>query len=432
MPRILLITYFFPPDRVIEHKRSYRIAKGIAENGWDIDVITVNISSRGGMVSTTLSDDSLQDWQHLEELPENVHIYRTHDFTKEGHLYNVGSWRRFKWPDPLVTWTPFALKQAQRLLRQNNYNVIISNSYPYTSHLIAHLICLYQKLPWIIDMRDAWIHSEYFPQLVPVRLNRLLHRWWTDKIMKRASSVWSLTPSINQTFIEQYRGKLDIRKFVTIMAGADFNEIQGIPAKVTHRDKFILVYAGSFREHIFSSDGLLQGLQLLRQTCPELAEKLLIRVYGRLLKNQPTEQKAHLYKVREFFDFQPMLPQREMLSYLKSSSAQLLLNGLAPLTKRRLSGKLFDYLAVGRPILALAANDSTIAQVICETNTGWVVPPDRPDLIASQLAVLLKNWQVQKTLSTDIDYTALKKYSFYDTIVPQILAELKRVTTYDK
>jgi hypothetical protein len=122
-----------------------------------------------------------------------------------------------------------------------------------------------------------------------------------------------------------------------------------------------------------------------------------------------------------------MLPQREMLSVLARATAQLILSGTNPWTKRRLSTKMFDYLATGRPILALATPDSSIAQVIYETRTGWTVPPDQPDLIAAQLANLLHHWQSQGRLDIEIDLEAVKRYSLHDAVIPLMLSELQRV-----
>ena len=59
-----------------------------------------------------------------------------------------------------------------------------------------------------------------------------------------------------------------------------------------------------------------------------------------------------------------------------------------------LSGKVFEYVAVGRPILAAVPPDGAAAELIRETGAGIVAPPDDVDAIRAALTTLHDRWRM--------------------------------------
>lgn len=451
MSRILIITYFFPPDHVITHKRSYRIAKALAESGWEVDVLTTRIDDPKKIGVDWLIQDDLKDWQHLHNLPANVHVYRTPSALKYFHYIPLDEdknhskiiqkktmlSRKFRslmnkllWPDQFVVWLPSALKKGLYLCKKNSYDVILSSSHPYTTHLIAYLIRWRKKLPWIVDLRDGWAlegNLQFF-HIVKMNWQRKLNKWWMDHVLRQASSVWNLTPAINEAFIMHYTGRLNVKKFICIMLGADFSQSPEYPKNEEDTDDFILIYAGTFREADYPSDGFLKGLFFFRERFPDLAHHLRIEVYGRTFANDRSRKKVESYNMQDFFHFHPAVPEQRLLRLLMKSTCQLILGGDENWAKKRLSSKLFDYLITRRPILAITPDDSAIAQVVNETKTGWTIPPEQPEVIAEKLAQLLNIKLSQGKLNIDINQIALQQYSFYNTIVFRMLSEIQRIT----
>jgi glycosyltransferase involved in cell wall biosynthesis len=58
-----------------------------------------------------------------------------------------------------------------------------------------------------------------------------------------------------------------------------------------------------------------------------------------------------------------------------------------------LSGKVFEYLAAERPILAAVPPDGAAADLIRETGAGVVAPPDDPEALREALAGLVGRWR---------------------------------------
>ena len=90
----------------------------------------------------------------------------------------------------------------------------------------------------------------------------------------------------------------------------------------------------------------------------------------------------------------PYAPRTESLALQRDSEALLLLIPEADgRGKGVLSGKVFEYIAVGRPILAVVPPDGAAAELIRETGAGIVVPPDDPVAIRAALEDLHGRWR---------------------------------------
>jgi glycosyltransferase involved in cell wall biosynthesis len=87
-------------------------------------------------------------------------------------------------------------------------------------------------------------------------------------------------------------------------------------------------------------------------------------------------------------------PHRHALELQRDSEALLLLIPEASgRGKGVLSGKVFEYLAAERPILAAVPPDGAAAALIRETGAGVVAPPDDPPAIGEALRLLHDRWR---------------------------------------
>ena len=90
----------------------------------------------------------------------------------------------------------------------------------------------------------------------------------------------------------------------------------------------------------------------------------------------------------------PYAPRAASLALQRDSEALLLLIPEADGRGRGvLSGKVFEYLAVGRPILAAVPPDGAAADLIRQTGAGVVAPPDDADAIREALGGLHARWR---------------------------------------
>ena len=112
------------------------------------------------------------------------------------------------------------------------------------------------------------------------------------------------------------------------------------------------------------------------------------------------------------------MPQSDGLRYLEETDFLLLIAR----DRTTHAGKLFDYLATGKPILALTPPDGEIARIIRETRTGWVVDPEDPGALRQ---ALLDAWRRVRSGANAIhpDQEAVEEFSW-----PNLVARVARYT----
>jgi colanic acid biosynthesis glycosyl transferase WcaI len=140
--------------------------------------------------------------------------------------------------------------------------------------------------------------------------------------------------------------------------------------------KFVVMHSGNVG-HAQNLDALVRSATFLR----DLDDLQIVIVGGGARRRELFELARVLEVFSEpvrFLNYQP----RERLSH-SLSAAHVHVVGLA----RGLSGyvvpsRLYGVLAVGRPVIAAADDDSETAHVVRESGAGLVVPPGRPELLA--------------------------------------------------
>jgi len=169
---------------------------------------------------------------------------------------------------------------------------------------------------------------------------------------------------------------------VTIPNGADFDDVAGLERRPS--DRFRITHTGSFfgrRDprpflQALADSGLDVEARFLgdfRETDRAWAEPLALGDRLRLL---------------------PYAPRTESLALQRDSEALLLLIPEAGgRGKGVLSGKVFEYVAVGRPILAVVPPDGAAAELIRETGAGVVAAPEDVEAIRSALRELHHRWR---------------------------------------
>jgi glycosyltransferase involved in cell wall biosynthesis len=87
----------------------------------------------------------------------------------------------------------------------------------------------------------------------------------------------------------------------------------------------------------------------------------------------------------KWIQVRPQVNHRTAIDLMRAADALLLVSNTTPGAEATVPGKLFEYLAVGRPVLAIAPPDSSTADVLNHTGGGWLAPAGDPDAIACAL-----------------------------------------------
>ncbi|MFQ5604461.1 MAG: glycosyltransferase family 4 protein [bacterium] len=385
--KVLIITYYFPPSGGAGVQRTLKFVKYLREFGWEPVVLTANEADY------PVSDPAL-----FEEVPQGVKVYRSRiiepyrwyrKFTgreasestdiatltldekeKRRVRERVSEWVRatFFVPDARIGWLPFAYRMGRQILRSENIQVIFSSAPPYTTHLIGLKLHKQSHLPWVADFRDSWIGWVSAPQWRPA-ISRAIEKRMEASVLQQADRILTVSQGVKEDLLSRHTRVREARwqLLPNGFDASDFEKVQ--PA--ANKSAWTLTYSGSLYgpRH---PEYLLQALESLQKEKPKLLEKFCLRFIGRLGK--PILERIQVSPVRRLIEVVPYLTHKESLAYLLASDVLLLIIDDAPANKGILTGKLFEYIGAGKPILALAP-EGEAADLIYANHLGWVAPP---------------------------------------------------------
>jgi len=298
-------------------------------------------------------------------------------------------------PDFHIGWIPFAVARGLSLVRRHKIDVVYATGDPFSTFLAGFLVSLLSHKPLVLDMRDPWILDPYYP----LDHSGALHRFWERRCISRARRVLFVGDGFCQAYREYYRD-ISPEKFTSITHGYDSDDFLGLePHK---EERFTISHIGtlaSFR----TPSALFQAARRLLDKHPEMEEHIRIRFVGGA--GYYAEEASRAQGLQNVVEIIPYVDHRASLQYLLDSHALLLLSQHVPnplLTS--VTGKVYEYLASGVPILALTP-EAGAASVIRAAKAGMVVDPEDTDAIEEALLRMYQDYQQgDQSCATDMAY----------------------------
>ncbi len=382
--------------------RSLLFSRLLPRYGWDVRVLTIHPEA--------LRFPGLLDGAPLADLPGGVKVERTpvyEPFQAVVELRNriFGAPRRngangdrlavespgrvtwrdwvsdcFSLPDRQSGQILPSAKRAIELIESGEIDAIYSSSPPASSHVAALLAKRATSLPWVADFRDPWISNRF----VPVRQTTFLDRvdsWLERVVVHNADRVIANTDELRDDFRRRYADLSE--RFLTVTNGFDPDESPpGVrPLRGERRRRpFRITHAGTLYGNR-SGAPVVRALEILHER--GVIEKgdvelcLLGAVEGEDEKSCCLGKDGAGGMVR----FIETVPRREAIRFLADSDLLLLIQSGTTLQVPR---KLFEYVALRRPVMALVTPGAT-ENLIRREKLGVIVRPDDPEGIARVL-----------------------------------------------
>lgn len=385
--RVLVTTYYWPPAGGGGVQRIAKFCKYLPKYGWEPVVLTV----RKGTFPH--HDPSLLcDIEHVR------HVYRARTLEPHG-LFKRISGRRTKGekepairapsrkqqimrtfgeymrlnlfiPDSRIGWRRAAVGMGLDICDSEHIDLIFSTAPPYTPHLVAGALAHKTGLPWVADFRDPWLENLAYntvPRLPPVRaINARMER----RVLTQADKVVTVGPAIARLL----QSKLDDSRRGKVSVIYNGYDREDIPQKITGtgEDTFRLAYFGTLYEDGFPAD-FLRAIRKLAEEEPSLYDDFQLDVTGKI----PSATAARLQEQLVGLDvsFSAYKPHAEMLEKLYRPQVLLLVINDVPHRELIITGKIFDYLPSGNPILGIGPVDGDAANVLNESGRGAMFEP---------------------------------------------------------
>lgn len=375
---LLVVAYYFPPWGGAGVQRTLKYVKFLPQFGWQPQVVTAQPHG------LTVHDPSLG-----QDLPAGLPVYATRALM----LPRALPWRARNWltrwlaaPDQQAGWAPFAQRQAEELIRRRQVQAIYTTSAPYTAHLVGLRLKQRFGLPWIADLRDPWAANAMLTP--PTAWHRARMKRWERQVVTAADRVTVVSEPMAQAFRAAYP-ELNPQHFLTLPNGYDPDDFAQVEPLGQQPDRLGIVYSGSFYGQR-SSQPFLQALSnvLARGDIPRTA--LQVRLVGNV--GQATVDQVQALGLADVVEITGYLAHRQSIGYLLGADVLLLMIAPGPGSEGVLTGKLFEYLAAGRPILGLTP-PSAAADLIKESRAGVVIDPDDGTAIERQLIAWYAQWR---------------------------------------
>ncbi len=380
--RVLLVTMYFPPAGGGGVARALKLAEHLPELGIETHVLA--------------PDDS--KWVHRDDetaLPPRARVHRArylgprarrpaeelHGLTGLDRAARSALlfYRRLLLPDEFVGWALTAIPAAIRIVRSERIDVVVTTSPPMTVNLIGAAVKRATGVRWVADLRDSIAAKpDRRVERLAVRVKERGLTLVARLVARRADAVVAVT----ETIAEEAR-QLGARGSVAVIPnGCDFEDFEGLEYR--RGERFRITHTGSFF-----------GKRDPRPFLAALAESKL-DVVARFVGGLPAADRewAEGLGLGDRLEVLPYVPRRRALELQRDSEALLLLLPEAGGRGRTVpSGKIFEYLAAERPILAAVPTDGAAARLIHETGAGVVVAPEDVAGIREALAGLERRWR---------------------------------------
>src|SRR4051794_31507218 len=383
--KVLLVTLYFPPAGGGGVQRPLKFATHLPGLGVELHVLAPE-DPKWVHRDDDLPTPSLA-WVHrvkfvgprgrkpAEELHGTAGLER---YQRQLTLFG----RRLLFPDENVTFNLTAIPAALRICRDEGIDVVITTSPPGSVHLVGAACKRQAKVRWVADLRDSLVaHPHRDAQRLVVRAKEQGHQMVAKLIASQADAIVAVSDAI----ADEMRALGPSGPVQTIANGSDFDDFAGLEysgrSYEPDRPPFRITHAGSF----------------FGKRDPKPFLTALARVDGvvaRFVGDFRAADREWAEGISDRIELIPYAPHREALALQRGSDVLLL---LIPDARGRgrgvLSGKVFEYLAAGRPILAVVPPDGAAAELIRATGAGVVVAPDDIDGIERELRALRDRWR---------------------------------------
>ena len=276
-------------------------------------------------------------------------------------------------PDPRKGWNKYAFRKACELIESEKIEHLITTSPPHSTQLIGlKLKKRYPEIKWIADLRDPWTDIYYYSMFYHTCIASSIDRKLEKKVLINADRIITVGKSLKELFSAKSEGLAD--KISVITNGFDEDDFKGLE-KTTPED-FTISYIGTLSE-AYPLDGFLKALSSLRNH----GTKVNLKFIGSV--SQGRKDLIHSIISAEDVQFISYVDHSSAIKYMNESSALLLIIPNHSSNKSILTGKLFEYIASGKPIICLGPRDGDAAEIIEKSSSGMTFGYDDSDHIFS-------------------------------------------------
>jgi glycosyltransferase involved in cell wall biosynthesis len=386
-PRLLFLSFYSPPLHAVASVRTGNIAKHLSRIGWDVSVVA--------------PDPSL--WQSPDDMERvaaemdrwGAHmIYTGHRWRclSSGHLkrsYRHGiRWflegiprlvARTMSVDEMVGWYPEA-ERACAKLRPGDVDVVLATGGPFGAFRVAQGLARRLRCPYVLDYRDLWTGNPHAHSR-----DRDGDQTAERRLLEGCTAVSVVSPSIAQYLSHRFGVTEKVHVIPNGYDPADLESIE--PMAFGH---LATVYAGGFFPPKSDAGPLMRTLRRLAELEP--VRPWRFHYYGP--SDVHVREAAKVHGVGQMVEVHGMVPRRECLAAIRGATAAVVVVSVyntADIADRGIiTGKVFEPIGLGTPVLVVAPPGSDVVAVIETVGGGAVFSGSNTEGMAAYLADVMR------------------------------------------
>lgn len=417
MKRVLIITYYWPPSGGSGVQRWLKMSKYLPEYGWQPVIYTAE-NAEYPVEDPSLEKDVVPETEVIRRpITEPYSLYKKllgikkDQKVKAGFIDDSGKqkgWggRLSVWirgncfiPDARCWWIKPSVRYLKRYLEVHPVDAIISTGPPHSMHLIALKLKEALGIPWIADFRDPWTEIDYYQDLHLTKRSNRKHHKLEHLVLTKADKVvavgWNMAEGLE---------RLGAKEPAVVPNGFDW-DMEPTLGTSTLSDNFTLTHIGIIGANR-NEHQLWQALSELTHENEVFGKALKVKLIGQI--DQSVLRSINENDLQEHVEVISYLPHEQVLQAQQSSQVLLLLINNTPNSKGILTGKLFEYLASGRPILCIGPEDGDAARILAENKAGTTIGFEDKNKMKEVLECLFKKYLGKNLPNTHIE---AKRYS---------------------
>ena len=399
MKRVLIITYYWPPSGGAGVQRWLKFVKYLRSFNWEPIVFTIENG-----------EFPVLDYDLNKEIPDGVEVlkvpawepYKMYklfsgknktDGINSGFLSekkgsslveSLSKWIRGNLfiPDARKFWIKPANQFLNHYLQNNAIDVIISSGPPHSTHLIGLSLKNKFQIPWLSDFRDPWTNIDFYKDLKLTKIADQKHKKLENDVLVQSDIVLTIGKQLSKEL-----KTLGAKRVEIIENGFD---PQDFLDDTNHEldEKFSIAHIGSFtpsRNHLV----LWKALSHLVDEQEEFKSKLEIKLIGKV--DYSVLQSIKDFGLDTYLKKIEYVSHSEVIKHQKTSKLLLLMVNNTPNAKGIVTGKVFEYMASKRPILAIGPKDGDLGEILTQTSSGIVCDYDNVENLSSTIWRIFKD-----------------------------------------
>ncbi|MDX1651377.1 MAG: glycosyltransferase family 4 protein [Brumimicrobium sp.] len=413
--RVLIITYYWPPSGGAGVQRWLKFVKYLRDFGWEPIIFKPN-KAEYPELDYSLQEDVPEGVEIVEsDIWEPYHLYKAftgrkknekvqagflNERKKPGKLEKIAVWLRGNIfiPDARKFWIRPGVKSLNKWLSTNSVDAIASTGPPHSAHLIALKIKQKHQIPWLADFRDPWTQIDFYDKLMLSKKADRKHKKLEKSVLEGADAVTTVSKHCAIGLNEITDKKVNV-----ITNGFDTDDFQHLPS--FQYDEFSITHLGSMNPDR-NPFALWDALSELVKENEQFRKDLRIRFIGKtdLSVFEALEKRSLSDKVENL----KYLPHDQAVNKAAESAVLLLALNNTPNVMGIAPGKLYEYLALNRPILSVGPPSGDAARIVTEANAGKTIDFDD----VQQAKEIIMEWYSRfQNKSLNVESGSIEKFS---------------------